>query len=131
MKLKEIMSEVPFFLHPDRSIRLAAEVMEWQFIRHVPVVDADRKVVGIVTYRDLLRAFLEKGSDAACLISDVMRKFVLTAGPDMEIESAAREMLENRIGCLPIVDSAGGLVGIVTEADFVRTIAEGRIAPRD
>ena len=56
---------------------------------------------------------------------DVMTRHVITVGPDTSIAEAARLMLDNRISGLPVVESRGRLIGIVTEGDFLRRTETG------
>ncbi len=81
---------------------------------HLPVVDEGR-VVGIVSERDLLRAT----PAGPTIASAVMSRPVCTVDVATPLSEAARMLLDRRIGCLPVVDADGRLVGIVTTSDFV------------
>jgi CBS domain-containing membrane protein len=97
--------------------------------RHLPVVDGE-KLVGLVTHRDLLRtaaSSLELGSaqktarlNETVFVRDVMQRNVKTARPGTPLAEAGKLMWDQKIGCLPVVDDSGKLVGIVTEADFLK-----------
>ena len=103
-------------------------------MRHVPIVNADSEILGLVTHRDLLRAapieqddtpgFVERAVLARQKILDIMTTDVETILPDADIREAAQIMFENKFGCLPVVEGRR-LVGILTEADFVRLMAQG------
>lgn len=104
----------------------ALATMQELFIRHIPVVDVDGRLSGLVTQRDLLS--LEYKKDAGTLLRDIMRTDVATATPDTPLRTAAESMIFNKYGCLPVV-SGDDLVGIITETDFLK-LAIFPIAPR-
>lgn len=121
-------------VHPDDSIARLRDVMSEKHIRHVPVIDEDGSLVGLVSERDLLRRAagledevplsLSEELSAALKVSDVMTWSVETVEADDDVATAAAIMLENKYGCLPVLEQ-GELAGILTEADFVRYVAEG------
>ena len=98
-------------------------------IRHLPVV-RDGRLTGLVTHRDLLAAsfsiFAEIERNEQRRIFDTVRvveamhRDVVTVSPDLGVAKAASILLENKYGCLPVVDDKSTLLGIVTEADFLR-----------
>ncbi len=113
-------------------ITLAKELMEWQHIRHLPVVDDVGRLVGLLSYRDILAAMLShncKASDADQEnalgyfdVDDIMHKKLYTGTPKLSLSEAAALMCENKVGCLPIIDN-DKLIGIVTAADFVKLLS--------
>jgi CBS domain-containing protein len=106
------------------DLALAESLLRLGGIRHLPVV-RERKLVGILTQRDVLRSG-ESGSPAArqLPVSDVMTRTPTSIRPATGLAQAARLMLERKYGCLPVCEDDGTLVGIVTEADFVRFAAD-------
>jgi CBS domain-containing membrane protein len=120
-------------VHPDDSIATLRDVMSEKHIRHVPVVDDEGGIVGLVSERDLLRRAAGLEGDmplsvshdvsAAITVSEVMTWQVETIEADDDAATAAAVMLENKYGCLPVLEQ-GVLAGILTEADFVRRVAE-------
>ena len=110
------------------SLNEAHRWMSANRIRHLPVVDEQGRLVGLVTQRMVLAAWAKHGpqKQAPCgagarelPVEMIMEKDVTTIGPDAPAAEAARIMETRRFGCLPVVDK-GRLVGIITEADFVR-----------
>jgi CBS domain-containing protein len=101
--------------------------------RHLPIVGADGTLVGLITRTDFLHAALGKGPDGKDIAkvtpetkaSAIMRRGVVTAKPDAELTTALRVMLHEKLGCLPVINEDGTLVGIVTETDFARLTLEG------
>jgi CBS domain-containing protein len=106
------------------DVALAESLLRLGGIRHLPVV-SEGKLVGLVTQRDVLRSG-ESGRPAArdVPVSEVMTREVVTVRPTTSLAQAARTLLERKFGCLPVCDEEGRLVGIVTEADFVRFAAD-------
>jgi acetoin utilization protein AcuB len=96
-------------------------------IRHLPVLDSARRLVGIVTDRDLRHVVLDAAvhgvvAAAACddvPVREVMTWGVVTVRPTSELREAASIMRERRLGALPVVDGAGEVVGILTERDLI------------
>ncbi len=106
------------------DLALAESLLRLGGIRHLPVV-RDRKLVGILTHRDVLRSGLSGRTTARAVpVSEVMTPEPMSIAPNTGLAAAARLMLERKFGCLPVCEEDGTLVGIVTEADFVRFAAD-------
>lgn len=116
-------------------LSVADELMRMERIRHLPVLDDDGALAGIVSQRDLFRSALARalgyGETAQqklldmLSVKEVMSYPVETIGPDAPLAEAARRMRERGIGCLVVLDGER-LVGILTEGDFVRRAADLR-----
>lgn len=116
----QVMTRELFTVHPEDVIELAASLMDWERIRHVPVEDDEGKLVGVVSHRALLRRFARrKPGDDAPAVRDIMNTTPIAVTPETSTLEGIRLMREKRVGCLPVIDS-GRLVGIVTERDFLR-----------
>ncbi len=128
LTVADIMSRELVTLTEEDTLADARACMARARLRHLPVV-RDGKLVGLVTHRDLLAASLsvfaevsareERTLFATIPVRELMHDAV-TAPPDMPVTDAGRILLDNKFGCLPVVDAAGVLLGIVTEADFLR-----------
>jgi CBS domain-containing membrane protein len=106
------------------DLALAESLLRLGGIRHLPVVNGGR-LVGLLTHRDVLRSGQSgRPSARTLLVSEIMTRELTTVRPGMGLSQAARLMLERKFGCLPVCDEQGRLVGIVTEADFVRFAAD-------
>ncbi len=121
----QFMSTDLFTLQPNDLVDLAASMMDWRHIRHVPVEDENGYLVGLVTHRGLLR-LLSRGSTApdgsSMTVSEIMKPnptSVTSTTPTLE---AIEIMRRSGIGCLPVVDD-NKLVGIVTSYDFLTATA--------
>jgi len=121
MKAADVMtSENLQTLHKDLPLRIAGEIMEWQSIRHVPVLDDEGRVVGLVTHRDLLR-LAASGSQGAP-VREVMTPVRMTFIPETPLKVIIETMITNKWGCALIADAERKLLGIITEADFLRIV---------
>ena len=133
MPVRDWMQPAPVTVRPDTTVGAAAELLRARVIRHLPVVDGEGRLVGIVTDRDLRQvvfdpAILERLGDvarglAALPLREVMTWGVVSVRPGSDLREAARVMHERRIGALPVSDG-GRLVGILTEIDVLRALDE-------
>jgi|GEM_PF-74810 len=131
--VRDLMSYNLVTLGSGETLKVADLVMSLERIRHIPVVDDERGLVGLLTHRDLLDAQRSSLTPAQrfpadATIADAMRADVRAIAPDESAADAARILLNNDLGCLPVV-ADGQLVGIVTEADFVAAAVKS-LAPR-
>jgi CBS domain-containing protein len=110
-----MMTRDPTALRPDDRLERAEREMSLGQFRHLPVVDRHGLLVGLVTQRDLLAI-----ADRERKVSEVMKTDLVTASPETAAHEAAYLLLRGSIGCVPVTDGAGRLIGIVTESDFVR-----------
>ena len=127
MKVKEVMVKEVATLDINDELSLANDIMRLGRIRHLPVVDGTR-LAGIISERDLFRSSLAQalgyGSEATrdlmkkLRIKDVMVPKVVTVSPETELCEATKIMVEQKIGCLPVVEG-GRLVGLITETDIL------------
>ncbi len=134
LRVRDLMTEGAFAVRPKDSLATVSELMDEHGVRHIPVVDGEGKLVGLVSHRDLLRNALrgqaglppelEKNLLLATTASQIMTHEPQTAEPEDDIRQAAQRMLTHKYGCLPVVRE-GRLVGIITESDFVRFLAAG------
>jgi CBS domain-containing protein len=117
----QFMATDLFTLRPDDLVDLAASVMDWRHIRHVPVEDDEGRLVGLVTHRALLR-LLSRGTQTQdtkpLTVCDIMKSDPLTVSSTTPTLEALELMRSNKVGCLPVVDD-DQLVGIVTSYDFL------------
>lgn len=133
MLVKERMTRNPIFIRPDTPVTEAQALMKREKIHHLPVLDKDEKLVGIVAEKDLLYAspsvattlsVFEMTSLLAKLkVEKVMSRDVISITEDMPLEEAARIMADRGIGGLPIVRGKA-MVGIITESDLFRIFIE-------
>ena len=134
MLIGERMTRNPVLCAPDISVTDAFDLMKKSRIRRMPVVDKHGKLVGIVSDQDLQRVSPSPATTLSTYeipyllskvkVSDVMTKQVITVQEDTPIEEAARIMVDNKIGGLPVVNATSAVVGIITETDIFKTFLE-------
>ncbi len=130
MKVKDVMRTNVVSLRVADTLGVAEDIMSMGRIRHLPVVDEENRVVGIVTQRDLFRASISSvlGLDRSkehewmgtIKIRDVMTKQITLVDPEAGMSEAVDKFVTDKIGCLPVVDKQGKLVGLLTETDCLR-----------
>lgn len=123
MLVNEYMSKSPVTVRDSDVYLNAFRVLEDTEIHHLPVVNSNSEVVGILARRDLqLAARFYRESPVE--ISEIMHTPVMTTLSDGSLASAAKLMMEQRIGCLPVLDENNHLVGILTETDLFRALRD-------
>jgi CBS domain-containing protein len=133
LQVRDLMTDTIFTLGPQDDLADLYDLMDAKHIRHVPIVDRERELVGLVTQRDLSRSALGNQEDAPLSLQremlrrrrvrEIMATEVDTVEPDEDLRVAADMLIENKIGCLPVVEGTH-LVGILTESDFVRLFVQ-------
>ncbi len=132
LKAKDIMTTDLFCVFDDDYLDIADSFMSWRRIRHVPVIDNENNLVGMVTHRDLLKASVSTFANvtdnerhkinARIPVVNVMSELLETVEPQTPLRYVAKIISEKKFGCIPVVQ-AKKLVGLITEADFVKLIA--------
>jgi len=126
--VKDIMTEIVQTLQVGDTLAMARRQIERGGIHHLPVIDDDEHVIGLITYHGILKAWLSHGrpntESAGEIAGDIpvdmlMEKDVVTVEPETTAAEAARLIETNRFGSLPVT-KGDKLVGIVTAGDFVR-----------
>jgi acetoin utilization protein AcuB len=132
MIISRVMTKNPVFVHPDMSVTEARSLMERERIGHLPVLDKNNRLAGIVAKKDLLKAGPSPATSldmyeisyllSKLKVEKIMEKKVITVDENEVVEEAARIMADKDIGCLPVTrgpGSPGGfLVGIITDTDL-------------
>ena len=134
MKLKQrpvsdVMRREVVTVSETEKLDLTQDIMNLGRVRHLPVIDDRQRVIGIISHRDLLAAAMTQVLDfdaqsrrtflRSIDVGEVMTKDVVTVGPDATLTEVAQIFVERRIGCVPVVDAHGALIGLVTETDLL------------
>jgi CBS domain-containing protein len=133
MKIQDIMTKDPAWVTPGTTIRDAAKLMQREDTGIIPVVESGetKKLVGVVTDRDIAIRVVAEGRDGDARVSDVMTSGRLaTLRPDGNVDDVMDMMADQQVRRVPIVDDRGTLVGIVAQADIVRKARDDSKAER-
>ena len=127
--VRDLMTTEVKTLGRNDSLSIADDVMNMDRIRHLPVLDEDGRLAGILSQRDLYFNALLRGLGYGTVAKERTLKEIpvkmcmaddpITVTPDTTLEEAARLMLEHKIGALPVVEDEK-LAGLITETDFLR-----------
>ncbi len=127
----DVMTDTVYTLQPSDSLSEARTLMHLAKIRHTPVTDDAGNFVGLITNRDLLACTISRLAeieesvqqelDTAISVLEVMQTNVTCVTPSTPLKEAAEILYGERLSCLPVLDGRT-LVGILTEADFVKYV---------
>jgi acetoin utilization protein AcuB len=133
MHVQAIMTTRLVTVELDDTLKTVRDIFDAMKFHHLLVVDEDRKLCGVVSDRDLLRAVSpylgsvsETTRDMATLnkrVHQVMTRKPITLRAEAEVTEAVRVLLEHRVSCVPVVDEAFRAVGIVSWRDVLRSLA--------
>ncbi len=126
IRVADLMSRNPHTLLRSNTLSDAKSMMSALDIRHIPIIDSNKKVLGVVTHRDVLAAQesslhkvpIEESHTLNTPLHQVMHTRIQTVDPRAGLKQSALYMQKHKIGCLPVVEK-GALVGIITDSDFV------------
>jgi CBS domain-containing protein len=134
VRVRDLMTRPVRTLGRNDKLSVADALMRTERIRHLPVVDEDGRLAGIVSQRDLFFNALVQALGfgttthdrmlSTIPVKEVMTENVVTTTPETLVTAAARVMVDRKIGCLPVIDGEA-LIGILSESDVVSAVAQG------
>ena len=129
MRVSDCMQTNPITITPDDLVSTAYQRMHGSKIRHLPVIEGEATLVGIVTDRDIRQAAASDEPHLAeheltylldkMTVRDIMTTRVVTVRADTPIAEAGGILLHRKFGCLPVVDDSNTLQGIITVTDLL------------
>lgn len=127
---RDIMTHPPVVLPPEATLDEARRLVRDRRFRHIPITRADGHLLGILSDRDLLRGRpnpehrrrARPPTSEPRTAADLMSTELFTATPDTPIREIAHVMVDQRIGCLPILDERLHVVGVVSTTDVLRCV---------
>jgi CBS domain-containing protein len=137
--VEQLMTRGVATAHPGDTLREAAARMLTFGVRHLPIVDGDQRLIGILSDRDVRSAVgtpevvLEPAAARARLrslkVADVMTRDPFTTSVDATLADVAHYLVEHRVGAVPVVDDERRVVGIVSYIDVIRALVDGSDIP--
>jgi acetoin utilization protein AcuB len=132
MQIRDIMTKRVVTVELDDSLAVVKQIFDSMKFHHLLVLDAERKLCGVISDRDLLRALSpfigtlsEHTRDVATLqkrVHQIMTRTPITLAPEDGLDDAVRILLERRVSCIPVVDAAFKPVGILSWRDVLRRL---------
>ncbi len=116
--VSEVMTTNLRTVYEDEAMNSADWDMAVNEIRHLPVVNSERKLVGLLSDRDVMRSMIEHRGRSVT-VGEVMSRSVKTVPPDMSAVDAVELMLRAKCHALPVVDAQHQVLGIITSTDFL------------
>ncbi len=130
-QIKDIMDASPPCLVDSESVDNASKFMKEQRIRNLPIIDKDRKLVGLMTLREVINILSCTDDVQHFLIKNAMLKTMTTIESGLLLKNAVETMFTNHYGCLPVIDKHKRLVGNVSEYDLLKTLYTMVKVPKD
>ena len=129
IKIKDIMVKDIVYTYPDEGVVKAFETLLKYKVSCLPVVDKDKKLIGIITTTDIGYNLILDKYTLDTKVSDVMTKDVISIMPDNTIKDAIKKMDEygykgEIINQLPVVDENNNLIGVVSDGDIIRAMSK-------
>ncbi|MGI2173566.1 CBS domain-containing protein [Shewanella ulleungensis] len=131
MKVRDIMTPNPFCISHEASLKDAHQLMQTRNVRHLPVVsETSGELMGMLTHKKMIATvltMLNKYGQGALdrrerytPIAEVIDTQVQKLGLDEPLSVVVQYFIDNKLGCLPVVDEHNKVIGIVTSSDFVK-----------
>lgn len=120
MKVRDIMTATLAYCEPDATIQEAAEMMVERDCGGIPVLDNERKPIGIITDRDIVCRGVAAGVSPEEPVRNIMSRPVVTTTPDTELSACCSAMEENMVRRMLVVNETGAVCGMIAQADIAR-----------
>ncbi|NKE70786.1 CBS domain-containing protein [Candidatus Manganitrophus noduliformans] len=125
MKCKDIMTQNPSYCSPEEMSVKAARIMRDEDVGIVPVCEEDKKLVGVVTDRDLcLTVVAEERHPREVKVLECMSEDLVTCKPEDDVQKAADLMKEYQVRRIPVVDDQGRILGMIAQADIALKVGK-------
>ena len=119
MLVKDVMRTELFFFEEEQIISVS-DILGLEKVRNIPVVNKNKKLVGIITHREFMKALSKRSEDIP--VKNYMVTEVVAVGPEIPLKGAIDIMIINKFGCLPVVSKERKLIGLLTETDLLQML---------
>jgi len=120
-EVADVMTGKVVTLSPHHSFNDVANLMNDRYFRHCVVVDSQRKIVGVISDRDIMRALARNPNSRSKSLDQIMTQTPVTVKRNTPIVDAVSKMVAKRINCLPVIEDDGTVCGIVTSTDLLKS----------
>ncbi|HEX2933267.1 MAG TPA: CBS domain-containing protein [Candidatus Binatia bacterium] len=120
-EVADVMTGKVVTLSPHHNFSDAANLMNDRYFRHCVVVDSQRKIVGVISDRDILRALARNPNSRSKSLDQIMTQNPITVKRNTPIIDAVSKIVSKRINCLPVIEDDGTVCGIVTSTDLLKS----------
>ena len=120
-EVADVMTSKVVTLSPHNTFSEAANLMNDRYFRHCVIVDAHGQIVGVISDRDILRALARNPNAQSKSLDQIMTRNPVTVRRNTPIAEAVSKIVSKRINCLPVVEENGGVCGIVTSTDLLKS----------
>ncbi len=114
--VKHKMNRTIFSVDKKDSLELVLNIMKWKNIHHVPVINSEKQIIGLLCWTDV-KNYIDNAKKRIKSVEDIMKKEVITITQEKSIIDAKKVMKKYKINCLPVVEQ-NKLIGIITSNDF-------------
>lgn len=122
MQVRDVMEPNPYLLYEEDTVLHASKFMKEERIRNLPVVDKDKKLVGLITLREIIETVFKDPAKISVKDSMIKQIQVVSVKPETELTNAIEIMMANKFGCLPVIDNERKLLGIISEANLLKVL---------
>ena len=120
-EVADVMTGKVVTLSPHHSFNDVANLMNDRYFRHCVVVDSQRKIVGVISDRDIMRALARNPNSRSKSLDQIMTQNPITVKRNTPIVDAVSKIVSKRINCLPVIEDDGTVCGIVTSTDLLKS----------
>lgn len=122
MKVQDVIETNACFLHEEDTILHASKFMKEERIRNLPVVDQNKKLIGLITLREIIETMFHNPDQILVRSAMLKQEQVVSVTQDIDLTQAIKIMMENKYGCLPVIDARGILIGMISEANLLKVL---------
>ena len=122
MKVKDVIEPNTYFLYEEDTILQASKLMKEEKIRNLPIVNKNKKLVGLITLREIIETIFHSPDQISVRSAMLKQEKITSVKPETDLTQAIEIMMTNKFGCLPVISNSGDLIGIISEANLLKVL---------